>query len=51
MNELIKVYKISFDNAYYYDVDFPFEPEVGTIVEVVMIDKDFYENLPEFQGF
>jgi hypothetical protein len=49
--EKIAVYKITFDEAFYYDTQFPFDPEVGTIVEGVILDREYYESLPEFQGF
>lgn len=51
MKEQIQAYKISYDGAHYYDLDFPLEAEIGTIVEFVLIDKEYYESLPEFQGF
>ena len=49
--ELIKVFKISYDGAYYYDTQLPVEYEEGTIIENVILYKEYYENLPEFQGF
>lgn len=49
--EQIAVYKITFDGTYYYDTQVPHDCEEGTIVEGVMLDKEYYENLPEFQGF
>ncbi len=51
MTEKIVVYKISYDGAYYYDINLPPEVEVGTIIECVLIDKEYYESFPEFQGF
>lgn len=50
-DRMICVYKITFDGTSYYDTQIPFDCEEGTIVEGVILDKEYYENLPEFQGF
>lgn len=52
-SKLIRVYKISYDGAHYYDIDEPYLKymEIGTTITVEEITWDEYYNLEEFQGF
>ena len=52
-DSLIKVYKISYDGAYYFDKYLPDleDLEIGTIISIEEMHKECYEQLPEFQGF
>lgn len=52
-DSLIKVWKVEYDETYYYDINPPDlnEVEIGTIITLEELHRECYEQLPEFQGF
>lgn len=52
-DSLIKVWKVEYDGAHYYDINPPDlnELEIGTKITLEELHKECYDQLAEFIGF